>query len=304
MVKNILKFIGGLVCVLAAVIAIQWGREALARAQAESEWAAPKIQTVSDLGTTQSLQILPVFEEAAARPDLEPEHGVSYLIKTDTQSILMDAGMTPSRWQHNLKALGLSPSAFDTVFISHLHPDHLGGQDAWWANTIALGSPALDLSAYQVYVPKAVTRAGSRVAVATQPQKIAQGVGTTGAIAFPELFPLSVRSPLNAEQSLVIHVAGQGLVVIMGCGHPSVERIVARAQAAFGEPIVGVVGGLHYEGFTAEQVQPHLDFVKSLNPKLVAVSPHDSSPAALQAFRAALPSVYQDIRVGQSLIFN
>jgi hypothetical protein len=42
--------------------------------------------------------------------------------------------------------------------------------------------------------------------------------------------------------------------------------------------------------------------VQALNPQLVAVSPHDSSPDALQAFRAAFPAVYQDIKVGQPII--
>ncbi len=300
MFKNILKVAGALVGVVVVGIGVLWARQALAQTEAGREWATP-VQAVANLSTTQTLQILPVFEEAAAWPDLEPEHGVSYLVTTDHLRILVDAGMTPARWQHNFEALGLTASDFDAVFISHLHPDHLGGQNAWWANTITLGSPALDLSAYQVYVPKAVTGAGLQAAVASQPLKIVDGVGTTGGIAFPDLFPLSVREPLNAEQALVVNVAGKGLVLIMGCGHPSVERLVARAQAAFGGPIAGVVGGLHYEGFTAEQVQPHLDFVKRLNPQLVAVSPHDSSPAALQAFREALPGVYQDVRVGQTI---
>ena len=44
---------------------------------------------------------------------------------------------------------------------------------------------------------------------------------------------------------------GKGIVLIMGCGHPTVERIVARAEALFEQPVAGVAGGFHYEGKSA-----------------------------------------------------
>lgn len=304
MIKSFLK-VGGVVVLLAvAAIAAQWARQAWAQAEAEREWQNSAVPLVQDIVTTRSLEILPVFEQAAARPDLEPDHGVSYLVKTDHQTILVDAGMTPARWQHNAQVLGLNAAAIDTLFLTHLHPDHLGGQSAWWANTITLGDPPVDLSGKRVYVPLPLNGVGSGMVVASQPMRIADGVATIGAIAFPELFPFSLRSPLNAEQSLAVHVASKGIVLIMGCGHPTVERIVARAQAAFAEPIVGIVGGLHYGSQSLEQVQPHVAFVKSLNPQLVALSPHDSGPDALQAFRAAFPGVYREIEVGQSIVFG
>jgi 7,8-dihydropterin-6-yl-methyl-4-(beta-D-ribofuranosyl)aminobenzene 5'-phosphate synthase len=129
-------------------------------------------------------------------------------------------------------------------------------------------------------------------------------VATIGTIAFAEPFPLTLKSPRNTEQVLAVNVEGTGIVLITGCGHPTVERIIARAQAAFDEPIIGIVGGLHYEGLTREQVQPRIGVVQALNPQLVAVSPHDSSLDALRAFRAAFPVVYQDIKVGQPVILE
>ncbi len=308
MIKNIFKITGlvvlVVVAVLAVALAVQWAREAQARAEAERQWTNTVVQCVPELGTTRSLEILPVFEQAVARPDLEPDHGVSYLVRTDHLTILLDVGMTPARWQHNAQVLGLGAADFEAVFITHLHPDHIGGQDAWQANTITLGAPALDLSSKGVYVPLAMTGTGPSAVVASRPFKIAEGVATTGAIAFPELTQFSLRRPIDAEQTLAVNVAGKGIVLIMGCGHPTVERIVARAQAAFAEPIVGIVGGLHYTDQSAEQVQPHLAFVQSLNPQLVALSPHDSGPAALNAFRTAFPSVYREIEVGQPIVFG
>ena len=57
------------------------------------------------------------------------------------------------------------------------------------------------------------------------------GVATTGTILFPEVMPmLFIRDP-NVEQSLVLNVAGKGLVVIAGCGHPTLQKMLPRAAA-------------------------------------------------------------------------
>lgn len=301
MKKELLTVVGSILIllVLAAVafsVRIAWASGAI-----EQEWQTARVDKVQDLGTTQSLEILPLFEEAASRSDLELEHGVSYLVRTDNQNILLDVGMTPARLSHNLRALGVSEKDFDAVFVTHIHPDHIGGMNAWWNDELMAGDPPLNFRGKRVYVPLAVHMGETAPTVVTQAAKIADGVGTTGSIAFPELFPFSLRSPRNAEQTLAVNVAGRGIVLIMGCGHPTVERIVARAQAAFREPIVGLVGGLHYEGMTREQTLPHISFVSGLKPQLVAVSPHDSSTAAIQAFQDAFPEAYRELKVGQAI---
>ena len=81
------------------------------------------------------------------------------------------------------------------------------------------------------------------------------------------------------------------------------EKLVERAEALFGEQVVGVVGGLHYEKVSAEDVQPHIQFLEPRQPKLIALSPHDSSPAALEAFQSTFAEAYQSIRVGEAIQF-
>jgi 7,8-dihydropterin-6-yl-methyl-4-(beta-D-ribofuranosyl)aminobenzene 5'-phosphate synthase len=301
MKKKILLVAGAIVLLLAVGAILQAIRQMQTVAQVEREWQTATVQQVRDLGTTRSLTILPLFEEATARNDVDIEHGVSYLIKTDHQNILLDVGATPQRLQHNMQVLGVSASDIDTLVITHVHPDHVGGVKAWWTNTLVPGDPPLNLQGKRVYVPMPVSNVALHPIVVTQPLKIADGIATIGTISFAEAFPLALKSPRNTEQVLAVNVEGKGIVLITGCGHPTVERIVARAQATFDEPIIGIVGGLHYEGLTRDQVQPRIAAVQALNPQLVAVSPHDSSPEALQAFRAAFPGVSQDIKVGRPI---
>ena len=43
-----------------------------------------------------------------------------------------------------------------------------------------------------------------------------------------------------------MNVDGLGGVLIVGCGHQPVPNLVERYEAAFSEPLYGVIGGLHF----------------------------------------------------------
>lgn len=305
MLKKILIITGGvLILLIAAVVFLPRIRDSVVIANVEQEWQTARVEKIRNLGTTHKFEILPLFEQAAARPDLEADHGVSYLIKTDHQNILLDVGMTPARLSHNMQALGISTQDFSSVVITHHHPDHVGGNNAWQTYALTAGDPSLDLRGKQVYVPVPLTVAGVEPVVAAQPTKIADGIATIGTISFLDPFPDSFIYPRNVEQAVAVNVAGKGIVLITGCGHQTVEKIVARAQALFEEPVVGLVGGLHYQGFTRAQALPHIEFVKSLNLRMVGLSPHDSSKEAMDAFRQAFPNAYQEVQVGRTISFD
>jgi len=66
---------------------------------------------------------------------------------------------------------------------------------------------------------------------------------------------------------------------------------------------VGVVGGLHYGDAGTEELQPHIQFLEERQPKLIALSPHDSGLETLKAFQSAFPEAYQSVKVGKVLQF-
>ena len=51
-------------------------------------------------------------------------------------------------------------------------------------------------------------------------------------------------------------------------------------------------------------VQPHIQFLKSRQIKLAALSPHDSSIDALEAFQSAFAESYRLLRVGRAFNFR
>jgi len=286
-------------------VGVSFLRTGQARQQVELDAKTPvEVISPEELGSTASLSILPLYENGEAAVGLQTGHGVSYLVRTGETSILLDAGnnperTTPSPLVNNMQVLDIALDSVDILVISHPHPDHVGGVMPWSKPAIA----ADGLQVKAVYVPKRMVFAGHSPQVIDAPRILASGVASLGRQPFMELFPMSLIDPLAYEQTLVVNVEGQGLVVITGCGHPTIERIVTRAEALFGLPVIGVVGGLHYGAAPQVELQPHIDFLAARQPALVALSPHDSGPAVLQAFENAFPAAYRVISVGEEIQF-
>jgi 7,8-dihydropterin-6-yl-methyl-4-(beta-D-ribofuranosyl)aminobenzene 5'-phosphate synthase len=296
--------IGGL---LAAAVLVFAGRLALARMQVEREWQTAPTEA-PELQATTRLEIVPLYEAESAGDGWITGHGVAYLIRTDSATVLLDVGFSEDGaalppLAQNLRALGVEWDEIDALVISHPHPDHVGGVAAWQNGTLYLGEAGPDLSAMPLFAPAPLTVDGADVTHSAGPTLVSADVATTGALSYPEVFPIYLFTPKGSEQGLVVKVAGEGLVLITGCGHPTMERLVARAEALYGRPVTGVVGGLHYLEASAEEVREHIEFLAERNPKLVALSPHDSGPEAMAAFQEAFPDAYQFIRVGESIQF-
>jgi 7,8-dihydropterin-6-yl-methyl-4-(beta-D-ribofuranosyl)aminobenzene 5'-phosphate synthase len=220
----------------------------------------------------------------------------------------MDLGHNPDESAElpslqNMQELGITWEGIDAVMISHPHPDHMGGVKAWQNKTLSLGDFPADRNQMPIYVPVPMGSSAGTVVHSAEPTRISDDMATTGVTSFPEVFPVNLFDPKGHEQGLVIHVAGQGLVLITGCGHPTLERLVTRAEALYGGEVVGVVGGLHYGAASAEDLQPHIQFLEPRQPRLIALSPHDSNLEVIAEFQSAFSGAYQFIKVGQSVQF-
>jgi hypothetical protein len=73
------------------------------------------------------------------------------------------------------------------------------------------------------------------------------------------------------------HLLIHWLVLIVGCGHQTLSKLLHWVEQVFDEPLYGIIGGLHYpvtDGNTKMEYAP----------KIVGLSPHDSCPVSLDAF--------------------
>ncbi len=282
--------------------------------------AAP---VLAGLGTAKSLSILPLIEFYPSRPELAGEPGVSYLVTVDGLRILFDVGRNeredhPSPLLRNMGALGVSPADVDAVFVSHCHLDHVGGIAEMRRRTFSLSRGPVDLTGKTAYLPTRMTHESATVDVVTGPLKLAEGVASTG----PITRALWLMGPV-AEQALLVDVEGKGVVMIVGCGHPLVERLAARAQAVTGRPLYGVVGGLHFpvtgsrvgkggqnilgngklpwQRIRRREARATARFLAGLDLGLVGLSGHDICDWSLREFAAILGDRCRTLRVGEEI---
>lgn len=301
--KTIALIVASAIVALSAIFA---GRLAWAHHVVNKNVVISETFDASKLGSTESLSILPLFEAWASSNEVQSGHGLSYLIETDQASVLLDLGnneqkLEPSPLAHNMERLGVAMDEIDALVISHNHPDHVGGIPNWIWGRFATKDQQDNFSDMKIYLPEKLICPGLEPEIALDPMIIAPGVATLGRQPFVQPFPFCQWAPLGWEQSLVVHVKDRGLVIIMGCGHPSMERVVERAEALFSQPVIGIVGGFHYGKADADALKSHIDFLALRNPELVALSPHDSTGGVLQIFEAAFPKAYRYITVGREI---
>jgi 7,8-dihydropterin-6-yl-methyl-4-(beta-D-ribofuranosyl)aminobenzene 5'-phosphate synthase len=304
-----------LIVALVVMLMLRFRRNQQQAAEAWGSFQAEKL----DLEPVEELTILPLVDARTASDDLAGEAGVSYLIEVGDTRLLFDLGLnaqkeTPSPLQRNAAALNVDLDTVDAVVISHKHQDHVGGLKAQVAHSFVLPSAQLEEQRVPAYVPEPMEHPTAELRVVDSPQMIVPGVATTGPIS-RALFVLG----LTPEQALAVNLAGKGIVLIVGCGHQGVRRIVERAEALFDEPLYGLVGGLHYpitglrfqrvmgadrppwQLMTRDDVLELIQYLKEKGLERMVLSPHDSCDWALSAFEEAWGSDFGVVTVGQEI---
>ncbi|NPA74765.1 MAG: MBL fold metallo-hydrolase [Euryarchaeota archaeon] len=179
---------------------------------------------------------LTVVVDNEAKKGLRAAWGLSVMVEGE-RKILFDTGPSPEVLAHNLKKLALS-NRVDALVLSHLHWDHTGGTSA---------------VEYEVkYVPEA-DGAGT---VSVAPTDILGMAITTGVLGS------SIK-----EQGAIVK-GEEKVALLVGCSHPGVEHLTARAVELMGHVDI-VLGGFHLLHSTARRVREVASALKELGVKEV-----------------------------------
>jgi len=311
----------------------------------DSVWESDqqRLQITEDFGYTSKFELIPLIGHPYGNEALRKAEGVSFLIRTDSSTILFDTGIDDDSikcvFRYNLDMLGIDIGEIDAVFISINHADH---QNNWkWIEDKTFVKPenVNILPGLKIYVPMGrdarnlnITSIFTRNPRVTDlldklsnkinpifsyyPVKVAEGVYTTGIIWAPKFIGSAV------EQGLLFNVKDKGIIIVSGCGHQPVERLLLRCERISDMPIYGVLGGFHFpvdndsersrgfyitgklpwEPFTADSVNKRIEFIKKRNLKLIGLSTHDSSPIAVEAFKEAFSKEYKDLKTGEWIV--
>ncbi len=316
--------------IVSGFLAIKVNQLKMGKKKVDGELRQIELHKISPFGSVQNVSVLPIIDFYSDTERLKTEPGVSYLIRTDRTTILMDVGynsqkLHPSPLLQNLEALGASVKDINIIFLSHLHMDHLGGMNEHKTKTFSLSQGPVDLGGIPVYAPGRVSPSHwnptPTVDVVKEPKVIKPGIASIG-IHPRFLFLIGY----TLEHSLAINIERKGLVLVIGCGHQTIQRIIERVQTLFDEPVYAVIGGLHFpvkggrimkgpfnvqhivgsdnppwRGLAEKDVRNAIEAVKRVKPKIVSLSPHDSSDWSIEQFRMAFKDEYVDLRVGKEI---
>ena len=179
--------------------------------------------------------------------------------------MLFDTGDDTNKLHYNMEKLGIDLQDIEAIVLSHAHGDHTGGIEI-----------VRHLSDVQVFVPssffspmrsKLSRFRNVEVVEVNDNIEIVKGITSTGEIG-------------RIEQALMVQ-SQNGLVIVTGCSHPGLERILSMA-GEFG-PIYGVVGGFH--GFDRLEVLEDKEMIvpchcTRLKKRILQEYPRTSSPCA------------------------
>ena len=210
-------------------------------------------------------QITVLYDAFGKDSAMQKDWGYAALVEFGGKRILFDTGNNPDVLAQNAKAKNIDLSKLDFVVMSHRHGDHMGGL-AYLLKVnpkVTIYAPKEGFGVYGSDSPGTFYRTDAslppeqRYYSGTPPEIMRFGSAWPGANfrlvdkntdITPEIHLLTLVSDKPGtlelrELSLAIDTPN-GLVVIVGCSHPGIDRIVELASA-INPRIHLVVGGLH-----------------------------------------------------------
>ena len=213
-----------------------------------------------------TMKLTCLLENTTDLPQLQPRHGLSLYLETETHRILFDFGPDDT-FARNAEQLGIDLSAVDLAFLSHGHYDHGGGLPVfldrndhapvylhrnafvphWSAGGDNMRYIGLDQSLKsnpRIHTANGVTHlqrgltlisgASGRRFLASSNQNLC--ADRADGVKIPDDF--------SHEQSLIVEENGVSLL-IAGCAHSGIVNILEQAQAVAGHPMTHVISGFH-----------------------------------------------------------
>jgi len=207
-----------------------------------------------------------VLYDAFGKPStMQKDWGYAALVEYAGKRILFDTGNNPEILAHNAKAKGIDLSKLDFVVMSHRHGDHMGGL-AYLLRvnpTVKIYAPREGFGVYGADLPSTFYRkdpslpAEQRYYDGAPPDIMRFGSAWPGAnfqlvdknteiVPNVHLIALISDKPGTLELrelSLAINTP-DGMVIVVGCSHPGIDKIVATAST-INPRIRLIAGGFH-----------------------------------------------------------
>jgi 7,8-dihydropterin-6-yl-methyl-4-(beta-D-ribofuranosyl)aminobenzene 5'-phosphate synthase len=230
------------------------------------------------------IEILVVYDNYYFRSDLETGWGFSCLIRGLEKTILFDTGGSGQVLMRNMQKMSISPEEVDAVILSHIHGDHTGGLQAFLERNgnVTVYAPA----SFPDRFKEAVRSYGAEVVSVREPLPICRDVLSTGEMG-----------TFILEQSLVLR-SDLGLIVITGCAHPGIVKIIEKAKALVKEDVLLAMGGFHLMGMSMANMEKIFGRFQDLGVRYVGPC-HCTGETQIKAFEKVYGEHFLKVGVGK-----
>lgn len=233
-----------------------------------------------------SLRITVLYDNYVHDSRLQTGWGFAALVEYGEDVVLFDTGADGPALLANLSALSIDPRSIDAVVLSHAHGDHTAGLEALLETGVR---PIVYL--HPSFPEEFKQRIGSLTTVVETEagQYVSGRISTTG----------EVEGGIP-EQALIVETA-RGLVVVTGCAHPGVARMIASAKSLRGGSVHLALGGFHLLNMGPEQLRALTAEFRQLGVEKVAPT-HCTGDPAIEMFAAQYGDDF--VPVGAGLVIG
>jgi 7,8-dihydropterin-6-yl-methyl-4-(beta-D-ribofuranosyl)aminobenzene 5'-phosphate synthase len=199
-----------------------------------------------------TVQITILYDAFGQASGMQRDWGYAAFVEYGGKRILFDTGNNPDILAQNAKARGIDLSKLDFVVMSHRHGDHMGGLSYVLSVNpkVSIYAPKESFGVYGAELPSTFYRkdpslpSEQRYYNGTPPEVMRFGSAwpsanfqlvdkNTEIAPNIHLVPLVSDKPGTLELrelSLVINTS-EGLVIVVGCSHPGIDKIVESTTA-------------------------------------------------------------------------
>jgi 7,8-dihydropterin-6-yl-methyl-4-(beta-D-ribofuranosyl)aminobenzene 5'-phosphate synthase len=211
-------------------------------------------------------QVTLIYDAFGKSAKLEKDWGFAAYVEYGGKRILFDTGNNAEVFARNVAAAGIDLTKLDFVVVSHRHGDHTSGLNHLLKvnSKVPIYAPKENFGVFGAALPGKFIKPNEALPAEMRyydgkvPDKLRFGSAwpegnftwvTENMEIAPGFRLLVLKGSWGVdldvmEVSLAVDTP-DGVVLIVGCSHPTIEKIVEAAKATTDKPIHLVVGGTH-----------------------------------------------------------
>ena len=251
----------------------------------------PKVME-SDQKTTstniENLKITILYDNYIHKEGTKSDWGFACLIEGLEKTILFDTGTRGDILYHNISQMIVNINKVDQVVISHHHRDHFGGLQSVLEKNHTVTVHLLQST--PVSVQQQVKETGANVKLVDTSIEICKNVFLTGELG-----------EQIKEQALILKT-NKGLIVLTGCSHPGIVKIVKRVKEILKQEIYLVFGGFHLMRHSEREVNLIIKQLKAIGVQKCGAT-HCTGDIQIAIFKEAFGTNFVQMGTGKVITF-